>query len=285
MNIRFVLAGFLCLLVAAPSRTQAEFVLDFVGSGDSSWVDVGGGSNVASWSTTAPASISSYYDRFVFNTSPITTNAPLLVGDNFRLSGRYSLYGSSALGQIFFLTNNSIFGFTLSNDDDPGLDLIRLWYADGGSPSVIGLVGVDVGGTFDFDVDASGIAAIEYDVYFQLGAGGGLSMTGSVFDSSGLRYTFNTNLVITGLTSAPQDLFGVAIASDMISSDDNTQGAPQLLASPIDLLQWGYTTIPEPGTIALISVGLFILIRLRSHGTRGRWLDSTDPTCARHGES
>lgn len=244
----------------SPVRSRAEFVLDFVGSGDASWADVGGGSNVATWSTVAPASISAYYDRFLFHGAPMTTNAPLLIGDQFRLSGNYELHPSSALGQIFFLTNNSSFGFTLSNDDDAGLDLIRLWIGDGAAPTIVGLVGIDVGGTFDYATDAFGVASIDYDVYFGLGSGGSLAMSGSISDSSGVRYTFSTNFVISGLGSPPQDLYSAAIASDMIGTDDDTQGPPQLIAN-IANLEWGYSTVPEPTTAALLMLGALALCR------------------------
>ncbi len=246
-------------ITLAPVIGRAEFTLDFVGSGDSSWGDIGGGSN-ATWNTAAPATLSSYYDRFVFHFDPMTTNAPLLVGDLFRLSGSYALQPSSALGQLFFLTNNSSFGFALSNDDDAGSDLIRLWVGDGASPNIIGLVGVDIGGSFDFETNAFGVASIDYDVYFALGGGGSLSMSGSISDSSGVRYTFSTNFVISGLASPPQDLYSVIVASDMIAGDDNTQGPPQLIAE-INKLEWGYSTVPEPQTALLLVLGALALYR------------------------
>lgn len=262
-----LLTGLICTEAA-----RGEFVLEFIGSGDSSWVDIGGGSNIATWSTANPGSVSSYYDRFIANVSAIVTNAPLLVGDQFRLSGTYSLHGSSALGQLFFTTSFDLFGFTLSNDDDAGLDLIRLWVGNGGSPVVTGLVGVDVGDTFDFDVDGSGVAQINYDVYFVLGSGGDLTMSGTVSDGSGPRYTFSTNFTITTLGSPPASILGVVVASDMIAMDDNTQGSPQLIADPITRLQWGYSVVPEPTTALLGVVGagaLALRARARSRARAG----------------
>jgi hypothetical protein len=258
------IASWLVLVFACAALTgRAEYVLSFPGSGNAFWSDMGPGSQ-AVWNATSPGSVSAYYDRFIGAAGPMVTNAPFIVGDQFRLSGTYALHPSSALGQLFFLPSSfSVFGFALSNDDDAGLDLIRLWVGNGGPPTITGLVGIDVGGTFDFDVDVNGVASIEYDVYFSLGSGGQLTMSGTVSDSSGPRYAFATNFFITALASPPDDLGAVIIASDMLVEDDNTQGPPQLIADPINRLEWGYTMVPEPTTTMLLGVGVAILVWTR----------------------
>jgi hypothetical protein len=190
-----------------------------------------------------------------------------LTDDGSTISGTFNRGGGDFNDILVLYLATGLSGFTstanFTDDGDPGRRAIS--GLDGGNESLL---------TFDAGFEPDYAIAIDQNFggLFQLVDGGSHTFVRSVDldptgDNQAGSYTFQLDLVDIGINPGDSfNIYGTYISGTAFRSTEamagdisGTQGH-----NPFDQAGFGsYTTIPEPGTMALLGLGLLGLIGLR----------------------
>lgn len=210
--------------------------LNYLGSPTSSWVPYAGGA-LPTLNTAAPGSVTGGTNyTYARSTAPVPAPATWRTGDLWTMQFNGTV-GNGTIWRVEFSDNGHAAGLQMyvNNGKVAGADFVQasalgtapttLWSGDFGGPAGVGSA-----------------EPVTVNLTFKLLSGTQASVSGLVSDVTGTRWSGPAVTIPLGLAgSAIYPAFNTSITGTVTG---------------INSLNWAYTPVPEPGTLALLTGGL-----------------------------